>query len=120
MIDICQTCGCVVCERCGHCHYEKDFTKSMCEGQCTVSTTCDPNDPCEDCPREETVKDVELVDEVISFMENHRQQAVERLFPDATEEYKTEWLERPTVRFWQHLDDTNRLRVVNFAREHYR
>ncbi len=61
-----------------------------------------------------------VTDAVISFLENNKQQAVNRLFPGENRDgYHQEWLKRDTVKFWQHLDSGNRAELIEMAVEHY-
>jgi len=67
-----------------------------------------------------TLNMVDKVDKVISFLENNKRQAVNRLFPgDGRDGYREEWMGRSTVKFWQHLDTGNRAELVEMAIEHY-
>lgn len=62
----------------------------------------------------------EVVENVLMYLENHKQEVVERLFPGQNRTgYHQEWLERDTVKFWQHLDAGNRDELVKMANEHY-
>lgn len=61
----------------------------------------------------------EVVDCVLNYLENNKQTAIERMFPDVTFEYKQEWMCRGPYSFWSHLDTQNRIRLTDMAVEHY-
>ncbi len=61
----------------------------------------------------------QTVTDVLLYLDNHRFEAVEALFPSATDGYKREWLEREPVRFWSNLDLSNRNQVVKLAEKYY-
>lgn len=59
------------------------------------------------------------VDCVIRFIEGHKEQAINRLFPHAEDAYKHEWRKKDLFSFWVHLDGTNQTNLVKMAVEHY-
>lgn len=62
---------------------------------------------------------VDQVDKLIRAVENHREQLVRQLFPDASKDYLAEWCDRSAFRFWCHLDAENRKRAIEIATEIY-
>ncbi len=58
-------------------------------------------------------------DSVLRFLDNHKSQAVTRLFHTATAGYRSEWLARDVLAFWYHLDIANRNALVRMAIAHY-
>jgi hypothetical protein len=56
----------------------------------------------------------------LMYHDCHRPEAIKALFPDASSEYKREWLERDTLfKFFAHLDDAHRLRFIKLALAKY-
>ncbi len=64
-------------------------------------------------------KTIENIDNVFYFLDMHRAQAATRLFHTKNEEYLEEWITRSPFRFWVHLDQSNKRKLVDMAREHY-
>ena len=59
------------------------------------------------------------VDSTIRFIEGHKEQAVNSLFPYAVDAYKQEWLRRNLFSFWIHLDGSNQANLIKMAVEYY-
>ncbi len=60
------------------------------------------------------------IDNVFYFLDSHRPQAAERLFGAGNSiEYVMEWIQRSPFKFWCHLDQSNRRKLVTMAQEHY-
>jgi hypothetical protein len=56
----------------------------------------------------------------LMYHDCHRPEAIQKLFPNASQDYKREWLKRDTLfKFFAHLDDGNRARFVRLAMEYY-
>jgi hypothetical protein len=69
-------------------------------------------------------KTIENIDNVLYFLENHREKAARMLFcrvhtTPVVEGYIQTWIELTPFLFWTRLDLGNRRRLVDMAREHY-
>lgn len=64
-------------------------------------------------------KIIDIIDDVIRFLGNHKEQVINRLFSSATEGYKDEWRARDLFTFWTHLDSHNQRQLVKMAVEYY-
>jgi len=62
---------------------------------------------------------IDTITKVLHFLENHKGQAVDRLFGDVSVDYKYEWTKRSSFMFWTHLDTQNARRLIEFALEEY-
>ena len=60
-----------------------------------------------------------IIDLVLNYLSNHKREAVEGLFGEATDDYQAEWLDRDVLKFWSHLDLGNRRKVIKLAVEYY-
>lgn len=63
----------------------------------------------------------EVVDHVLMYLDNHRREAVDVLFPlNATNDgYRDGWRKMEPLRFWGRLDLGNRRELVRAALEYY-
>lgn len=64
---------------------------------------------------------VETADNVIRFIEAHREQAINRLFPASahSEGYRQQWRDRTIAEFWLYLDSRNQHELVMMATDYY-
>ena len=65
---------------------------------------------------DKTIKDI---DNVFYFLDNNKRQAAERLFHGNHQDYIEVWIERTPFKFWVHLDQSYKRRLVTMAAEHY-
>jgi len=56
---------------------------------------------------------------VLRLLEDRPEHAIEKLFPEADEQYQWQWRQRSPARFWYHLDSENRCRLVGIANARY-
>jgi hypothetical protein len=63
---------------------------------------------------------VEAIDSVLHYLENHKDDAADRLFPNATDDSRKERLGMGILPFWNHLDLHNRKQLVLLAVNFYR
>ena len=69
---------------------------------------------------EDVLKQYHLaIDTVLRYLSNRRVEAIEALFPEANERYKTEWYERTPADFWYHLDTDNQFTLITAAFRYY-
>lgn len=61
----------------------------------------------------------QLIDDVMSYIYNHKDLATRRLFPTASEGYIEQWIQREVFEYWRHLDSGNRVRLIRDAVEYY-
>ena len=62
---------------------------------------------------------IKTISNVLLYIENHKFELVNELFPSSGLAYKSEWYARETVKFWQHLDLGNAAEVVRLAEAFY-
>lgn len=60
------------------------------------------------------VMDSVIVDRVMEGFIWKKHDLIEHLFPDATEQYKDKWRERPVAEFWAFLDLDNKIKTIDF------
>ncbi len=78
-----------------------------------------PNGECINDCRTKSDAATKLINNVLFYLDGHRIEAVEALFPNARVEYHNEWLARDVFGFWTHLDLFNQGELVRLARAHY-
>lgn len=69
--------------------------------------------------RKKTISRQRLVGDVLYFIKYHRQQAVNRLFPNSCDDYKQQWLDRDIFSFYAHLDIAHREMLIDMTIETY-
>lgn len=78
-----------------------------------------PNGECINDCRAKSDAATKLINNVLFYLDGHRIEAVEALFPNARVEYHNEWLARDVFGFWTHLDLGNQGELVRLAQAHY-
>ncbi len=63
---------------------------------------------------------VGTVTNTIYYLHHHKPEIIHALFSNATRGYQEKWTELDAFSFWAGLDQGNRKRVVDMAREEYR
>ena len=61
-----------------------------------------------------------MVDSVIRFIDDHREQAINRLFPGAVDAFKLEWNKKEVYNFWTSLNSDLQLEIVSMAVNYYK
>ena len=59
------------------------------------------------------------ITQVLHFIYNETEEAVNALFPTAVASYKEKWFRYDPFTFWCDLDDDNRVKLIVAAREFY-
>ena len=61
----------------------------------------------------------QVITNVMDYLDCHRVDAVEALFPEHNDEYRNQWLKRSAREFWLYLDRDMRQRVIKLAWAEY-
>lgn len=59
------------------------------------------------------------IDRVLWYIDNYREELLSQIFPNAVREYKEERYKLTQFQFWFSLDDGNKAKTIEFAKEFY-